>query len=216
MPMTDEERKPYRFGGLMHTTPNVDSHGGYIEAFGTVPAYGQPVYALVLATRGGGPQVHLTRRGLEAVVSACQQVLAAPLDTMITVPVEPGDRDLSAEARARRDAERRANPPPPPCPHEMRVRVRATFFACDGCEALTFVGDLEDGPIYLCGTCGTYGIGPDGRRCEQCNLFTAKDANAPHGVCPACLEAEVQPVAVLQCTACDDVIRAPTEGDADD
>lgn len=225
-PLTDEERDQYRLGSLKYTTPNVDSHGGTIEAFGTIPAYGQPIYALVLGGRGGGPLVHLTRRGLEAVVAACEQVLAAPLDTVIIVPVEPGDRDLSAEDRDRRAADRLANPPPPPCPHLTRVLwpvltllskpgFHVGFFVCDQCATINPNVELEEGPIYQCGTCGTYGIGPDGRRCESCNRFAAKDDDAPHGVCPACMEAPVQPIAVLQCTACGDVIPAPPEEGTD-
>ena len=212
-PLTDEERDRYRLGGLKYTTPNVDSHGGTIEAFGTIPAYGQPIYALVLGRRGGGAQVHLTRRGLRAVIAACEQVLASPLDIVVVVQVEPGDRDLSAEAATSREAARLANPPPPPCPHEERNLNATGYFQCYGCDELT--DSPEDGPIYECGTCGQTLFGEEGRRCGDCNRFTAKTHGASDGVCPSCEEDAVRPIAVLQCTACDDVIPAPPEEDTD-
>lgn len=210
--MTDDAETRALF--LRDTPPNVDSHGGHVDGFGTIGRWGAPVYEIAFANRGGGPKVRFSANGLRAVAVTVQGLLANPLDTIVDTKVEPGDIDHFTIDSDRREAERIANPPPPPCPHESRVLVVDwSFYACVECEALTVADDVEEGPIYLCAACMTYGIGPDGRRCEQCNLFTAKETDAPHGVCPACLEAEVQPVAVLQCTACDDVIIAPAKED---
>lgn len=62
------------------------------------------------------------------------------------------------------------------------------------CPECSHVGDAQDFEerVYECSRCGQTLVGEDGRRCDQCNIFTAKVGDA---ACPNCGEA-VEPVEV--------------------
>lgn len=73
-----------------------------------------------------------------------------------------------------------------PKPKPVRVPKNAPkidVLECSECNALILPEDVSDERVYECGECGTKGIGEDGRRCDQCNKFTAKVSDTS---CPEC------------------------------
>lgn len=79
--------------------------------------------------------------------------------------------------------EEQAKKPKPKPPHIPKNAPKIDVLICPQCDALIPPDEVSDERVYECSTCSTTGTGEDGRRCEQCNKFTAKISDTS---CPEC------------------------------
>jgi rubrerythrin len=84
--------------------------------------------------------------------------------------------ERAAEAKAARKA-RRAK--------VTAETERVERYKCPECDHVDD-GEAFDQPVYECSRCGNTIVGEDGRRCPDCNIFTAKAGTI---ACPGCEQA---------------------------
>lgn len=110
---------------------------------------------------------------------------AKAIATYLYEQLEPeyqAERTRQAKHIAKWESEQAKKPKPKP-PKILKNAPKVRVLVCLECEALIPPDEVSDERVYECNTCGTTGTGEDGRRCEQCNKFTAKMSDTS---CPEC------------------------------
>lgn len=107
-------------------------------------------------------------------------VAAFLYETLLPHYEEAQRRQAESSEKMMAEIMSRPKPKPPRIPKNAPI---ITVLECPDCNALTPPDEVSDERVYECNTCGTTGTGDDGRRCDQCNKFTAKLSDTS---CPEC------------------------------